>query len=166
MTQPTTDRLQSCLRGINAALNPRQVFALTWEYQVIAASPGPPVKIDCQVLDPETSAHLPAQLTQLVLWPGPSGCIAVPQPGSIVRIGFVNGDPSKPMVVGLDPAGSPLLVMLAGAVGPFVSRIGDTVTITPAQVVSAAMVAGGNPVTAGATLLGTITSGSAKVQSP
>jgi hypothetical protein len=106
-----SDRLQSALRGVNQALNPRQVFAMTWEYTVIDATPGPPTKIDCQVVDGETSAHLPQQLTQLVLWPGPSGIVAVPQPGSIVRIGFVNGDPTKPFVAGLDPNGTPLMVM-------------------------------------------------------
>lgn len=115
MTQ-STDRLQSALRGINQALNPRQVFAMTWEYTVIDATPGPPTKIDCQVVDPETSAHLPQQLTQLVLWPGPSGAVAVPAPGSLVRIGFVNGDPTKPFVQGLDPNSKPLTVVVDASV--------------------------------------------------
>lgn len=162
----TPDRLLDALRRVNRSLNPNVAYAMVWEYRVIAATPGPPVKIDCEAVDPETEGVLPQQLAGMVLWPGPSGCIAVPQPGTLVRIQFVNGDPSKPTVVGLDPNSSPLLVMLDGSPGPFVSRIGDTITITPAQIVAAAMVAGSNPVTAGAPLLGTITSGSVKVQCP
>jgi hypothetical protein len=106
----TPDRLQGALRRVNAALNPRQVFAMVWEYAVIVAKPGPPVTIDCAAVDTETTAHLPAQLTGLVLWPGPSGFVAQPPPGSIVRVAFINGDPSKPTVVGLDPNATPLLV--------------------------------------------------------
>ena len=105
------DRLAESLRRVNGALNPRLVFLATWEYRVISAEPGPPTKIDCSAVDEETSALLPSQLVGLVLWPGPSGIVAVPQPGTIVQVGFVNGDPSKPRVVGLDPDGTPLMVM-------------------------------------------------------
>jgi len=111
MSTPVTDRMRDALSGISRALNPDQVFAMTWEYSVIDAKPGPPTVIDCAVIDPETSAHLPSQLTGLVLWPGPSGFVAVPAPNSVVRIGFVNGDPSKPIVVGLDPNSTPVTVM-------------------------------------------------------
>lgn len=107
----TMDRLRSALEGVNQALNPRQAYALVWEYRVIAAQPGPPVTIDCSAVDAQTQALLPATLSGLTLWPGPSGFVAVPQPGSLVRVAFANGDPSKPMVVGLDPSGTPLLVM-------------------------------------------------------
>jgi hypothetical protein len=109
MTVP--DRMRDALEGINRALNPREVFALQWEYAVIDAKPGPPVTIDCAAVDAETTEHLPAQLTGLTLWPGPSGFVAQPAPGSIVRVGFINGDPSKPVVVGLDPNATALLVM-------------------------------------------------------
>ncbi len=111
MTQSVPDRMRAALEGVNRAINPDQVYALTWEYSVISATPGPPVTIDCAVIDPETSKHLPAQLVGLTLWPGPSGFVAVPQPSSIVRIGFVNGDPGKPFVAGLDPNSTPILVM-------------------------------------------------------
>jgi len=106
-----SDRLATALRSVNDAINPRLAFLATWEYRVLAATPGPPTTIDCSALDAETSAVLPQQLAGLTLWPGPSGLVAVPQTGSIVRIAFVNGDPSKPAVVGLDPNGTPLLVM-------------------------------------------------------
>lgn len=184
MTQ-STDRLQSALRGINQALNPRQVFAMTWEYTVIDATPGPPTKIDCQVVDPETSAHLPQQLTQLVLWPGPSGAVAVPAPGSLVRIGFVNGDPTKPFVQGLDPNSKPLTVVVDASVeaslgpsapvvqlaggGPPIARVGDSVLVTISIAQGALFVAppGGGPcvVAAPIPVTGTITSGSLKATS-
>jgi hypothetical protein len=111
VTQPVSDRLRSALVRTNIALNPRLAFSLEWEYRVLVATPGPPVKIDCEFVDPEETGVLPAQLVGLVLWPGPSGIVAQPVPGTIVRIGFVNGDPSKPAVVGLDPNATPLLVM-------------------------------------------------------
>lgn len=111
MTAATTDRLRNALAGVNGALNPRSLYAGEWEYRVIAATPGPPTKIDCSAVDAETQAHLPSQLNQLVLWPGPSGFVAVPQPGTLVRVSFVNMDPTKPVVVGLDPDGTPLVVM-------------------------------------------------------
>jgi hypothetical protein len=111
MTLTVDDRLITSLRRVNAAINPRLPFDAQWEYRVIVATPGPPVKIDCEAVDPETTATLPAQITGLVLWPGPSGFLAVPQSGSIVRIGFINGDPSKPIVQGLDPDSTPTLAM-------------------------------------------------------
>ncbi len=111
-----SDHLINSLQRVNQALNPRQAYLAVWEYRVIAAQPGPPVKIDCSAIDPETQAVLPQQLVGLVLWPGASGFVAVPQPGTIVRVQFVNGDPSKPAVVGLDPSGTPLLVYGFGTV--------------------------------------------------
>ena len=110
MTASVPDRLLGAMARVNASLNPRLAYSLQWEYRVLTASPGPPVTIDCEFVDPEESGVLPAQLVGLVLWPGPSGFVAVPLPGTIVRIGFVNGDPSKPAVVGLDPNGTPSLV--------------------------------------------------------
>jgi hypothetical protein len=110
VTQPVPDRLTGSMRRINRALNPRDVYAVTWEYQVILAKPGPPVTIDCEAIDTETTAVLPLQIVGLVLWPGPSGFVAVPAPGTIVRIGFVNADPGKPFVAGLDPNGTPTIV--------------------------------------------------------
>jgi hypothetical protein len=127
----TPDRLIESLRGVNAALNPRLAYALQWEYRVLIAAPGPPVTIDCEVVDPETAAVLPRQLVGLQLWPGPSGIVAVPQPGTIVRVGFTNGDPAKPTVQGLDPSATPLLIM--GFVST-VLRLGDqsAAPLTPA----------------------------------
>jgi hypothetical protein len=104
-----SDRLRAALANVNDALNPDLLYLAQWEYRVISAVPGPPVKIDCSAIDAETVANLPAQLVGLVLWPGPGGFMAQPLPGTIVRVGFVNGDPSKPYVAGLDPNGTPLL---------------------------------------------------------
>jgi hypothetical protein len=105
------DRLRTSLEAVDSALNPRRLYATTYEFRVIASTPGPPTKIDCSAVDAETQAVFPAQLSGLVLWPGPSGFVAVPEPGTLVRVAFVNGDPAKPVVVGLDPSGTPTLVM-------------------------------------------------------
>ena len=111
MTASAPDRLLNALRGVNSALNSDAAYAPQWEYRVLTASPGPPTRIDCEAVDPVTQDNLPTQLVGLLLWPGPSGIVAVPQPGTLVRVAFVNGDPAKPAVVGLDPNGTPLLVM-------------------------------------------------------
>jgi hypothetical protein len=109
------DRLAVALEGILAALLPTIAYYTTYEYRVLAALPplvppapvpaGTSVTIDCVATDPPVLATFPSQLAGLVLWPGPSGLVAIPAVGSIVRVGFVNGDPAKPFVAGLDPAG-------------------------------------------------------------
>lgn len=110
MTQPLTDRLGSSLAAIQRAQLPRLPFLAVWEYRVIAFTPGPPVTIDCQAIDPDAIATLPPTLVGVTLWPGPSGFVAVPTIGSIVRVQFINGDPSKAAIVGLDPNVQPTLV--------------------------------------------------------
>ncbi len=42
-------------------------------------------------------------LPDIPLWPGPDGGVAVPKTGSAVRVGFVNGEYTQPIVIGLDP---------------------------------------------------------------
>ncbi len=115
------DRLSGAFLRIIKALLPRLIYAGTYEYRVLVATIGPPTMIDCVAVDPDVAAVLPVELNELTLWPGPSGAVAVPSPGTTVRIAFANMDPSKPMVVGLDPTTPPTTVqMYAGAV-----QIGD-----------------------------------------
>jgi hypothetical protein len=110
LTQPTPDRLKVALKRTNRALNPRSSFALEWEYRVATVTPGPPVKISCVAVDLETLGSMPAQISDMTLWPGPSGFVAMPPPGSIVRLSFRNGDPTRPMITGLDPSVPPTIV--------------------------------------------------------
>lgn len=114
MTQPAalpvTDRLGTSLAAITRAQVPRLPFFAVSEYAVVSVTPGPPVLIDCQAIDPDELLSLPPTLVGLTLWPGPSGFVAVPVIGSTIRVQFLNGDPSRPVVVGLDPNIQPTLV--------------------------------------------------------
>lgn len=158
-----SDQLLNALKSLLHGLLPDLRYAMVWEYTVISVTPGPPVKIEAIIADP--TAPVMPNVENIVLWPGPSGCYALPALGSIVRLGFANGDATKPMMVGLDPNAAPTMVFLSGS-GPFVARVGDTVTITPTDISTAVMVAGSNPVTITKPLQCTITSGSMVVQSP
>lgn len=140
------DRLRDAIVTILDSLLPNIRYGWLWEYRVVVVSPGPPVTIDARSLD----ASMP-DLAGVELWPGPSGAIAVPAIGSRIRVGFINADPARPAVLGLDPQASPTLTMVGGVPGSFVARIGDSVLVTGVQA-------------GGATATGTITSGSTTVQ--
>lgn len=157
-----SDRLLSALDRILTLLRPRLAFFATWEYRVVTATGTGPVTVDARAVSP--LCPMP-DLAGITLWPGPSGAYAVPAVGSRVRVAYVDGDPTKPCIVGLDPQAAPTLVYLSGT-GPAVARVGDTVTITSAEILAAGMVAGPNAVTITAPLQCQITSGSAKVFAP
>lgn len=157
-----SDRLLSAFDRILTLLRPRLAFYAVWEYRVVSTSGTGPVRIDARAV----SALCPMpDLAGITLWPGPSGCYAVPVPGSSVRVAFVDGDPTKPAIVGLDPNSAPSLVYLSGT-GPAVARVGDTVTISLAQFAAAGPANSGGPVTITTPMQATISTGSAKVQAP
>lgn len=156
------DRLLSAFDRLLTLLRPRLAFYAVWEYRVVSASGSGPVRIDARAVS--SLCPMP-DLAGITLWPGPSGCYAVPVPGSSVRIAFVDGDPTKPAIVGLDPNSAPALVYLSGT-GPAVARVGDTVTITQAELTAAGAVAGSSPVTITTPIQCQITTGSAKVFAP
>lgn len=109
-----SDRLAVALSSILRALQPKLAYYATYEYQTISATPivippaplpaGTTVMISCQAIDPPVLVTFPSVLT-LPLWPGPSGLVAIPSPGTLVRVQFINGDPARAVIVGLDPAG-------------------------------------------------------------
>lgn len=111
----SADRMTVAIQGILDALLPTLAYYATYEYRVLAALPlvpppaplvaGTPVTIDCVAIDPPVLATFPRELAKMPLWPGPSGLVAIPAVGSLVRVGFVNGSPARPFVAGLDPAG-------------------------------------------------------------
>jgi hypothetical protein len=111
------DRLAKALASILAALLPTIAYYAIYEYRVLVAKPlAPPptpvlsgrsVTVDCVAIDPPVLATFPRELSGLVIWPGPSGLVAIPAVGSLVRVGFVNGSPARPYIQGLDPAGIP-----------------------------------------------------------
>lgn len=143
-----SDRLRSAILTVLDSLLPRLDYAFVWEYRVVFVSPTPPIMLDARAIS--TDAPMP-DISQMLLWPGPSGAVAVPQVGSRIRLAFADGDPAKPMIVGLDPEAPPTMTYLGGLVGAPAARLGDTVLIAGVQ-------------TGSGTATGTITSGSLTVQ--
>jgi hypothetical protein len=105
------DRAKAILERLFDLMLPTLAAYVTWEYQVIDATPGPPVVLD---LLPTGTGNPFGPLSRLTLWPGPDGGVAVPTPGKLVRVRFANGDPSKPEVCGLDPTDTPSIVYQYG----------------------------------------------------
>lgn len=129
MTQPV-DRLSASLQAILQALLPSLYCYVQWEMRVQTATPPSPpgapgapavfttpAMVTCVPLDPKVVALLPTSVN-IAMWPGPSGALSVPAVGSLVRVGFVNADPSKPYIAGLDPNVMPA-VSLVGALKTF-----------------------------------------------
>jgi hypothetical protein len=112
---PTDDRLQAALTGILELLLPRVMGQLAcfcdWEYRVVAVTPAVPGALPSFVSGvPVDVGRCPfGPLPQVPIWPGPDGSICVPKIGSIVVIGFHDGNPAKPAVKATDPT-SPAIV--------------------------------------------------------
>lgn len=176
-----TDRLRRAFLSMVKAVAPQLLYLGTYEANVVASSApattqsqlgGVTWVVSCAFTDAALVKILPP-LANITVWPGPVWGYSVPAVGSLVRVGFVNGDPSKPAIVGLDPSTPPTSVV----VGPLaaahpVGRIGDAVTVTftaaDAALISAPSGPSGGPCSApgGAfTLTGTITAGSPIVKS-
>ena len=126
------DRLLTAFARIIDLLQPRLLYLAVWEYRVVSVSGTGPVTVSARAV--ASSCPLP-DLSAITLWPGPSGAYAVPVPGSSVRVSFADGDPTKPMIVGLDPANTPLAVYVHAGVSV---ELGDA---TAAPLAKAAPVA-------------------------
>lgn len=170
------DRLLSNWRAILQALVGTLAPYAVWEYRVVSVdSAAPPVKVSVR---PTSDLNPFGPQAGMTLWPGPSGTVAVPQVGSLVRLQFADGSPTKPMIVGLDPNAAPTMVFVGEETGPFAARVGDSVAVTgvtaptPTGLIFTAPSGGGPCVVTQGTgptaykLTGTITSGSSKVQVP
>jgi hypothetical protein len=160
-----SDALLDAFRDVVLALIPKLAYYVQWEYRVVSVSPGPPVTVSGLPVNPKCPIASPNGTSDIVVRPGPCGCYAIPAVGSIVAIGFNDADPGKPYIAGMDPSANATAVFLSASGQP-VARVGDTVTITSAEILAASMVAGSNPVTVTLPLQCKITSGSAVVQSP
>jgi hypothetical protein len=97
VTQPV-DRERAALEAILDALLPQLMYYAVWTYRVAGSSDGPPVTISGTPDDP----RLPT-LARIVLRQGPDGGYATPASGSLIAVGFLNGDPQSPYVHSLDP---------------------------------------------------------------
>jgi hypothetical protein len=155
-----SDRLLNSVRRLVRALVGQVGRYGRWEYRVQSVTATPPIKV--AAVPAGASPYGP--ISNIKLWPGPDGSVAVPAVGSLVLLAFNEGRGSKPCIVGLDPDVPPTMVYVGNSPGQPVARVGDHITITSAQILAATMVAGSNPVTITTPLQGTITSGSAKVQ--
>jgi hypothetical protein len=111
----TSDRLKVNMERLFELMLPRLAYYVQWEMQVVTATP---TTVSCAPIDPDAVA-LFGPAVNVTLWPGVSGAIAQPAPGTVVRVAFINGDPARPAIVGLDPTGTPLTVA-APSVGPYV----------------------------------------------
>lgn len=132
MTQPepvSPDRLKGSLETLFQLMGPRAAYALQWEGVVLLAipptpvytpvsppPPGPltfvtPATVNVQLTDPEALEVFGTDFSTIPipLWSSPGGFVSVPTIGSLVRVGFVNGSPSKPYIAGLDPMVLPTL---------------------------------------------------------
>lgn len=93
-----TSRLSEALRRIVEALTAGSKFHALWEYRVIQTQAGGN-RLDLQIT--RVSSGMP-DLRNVRIRPGVAGASATPQPGSLVEVAFLNGDPAQPRVVGFD----------------------------------------------------------------
>lgn len=98
LTMPTTgaptDRLIAAFRALVKTELPTQTFLGTYEYAVQST--------DGTTVDAKPTASntgLP-ELTKIVLRAGLAGCSSTPGQGSLLAVAFLNGDPTRPYVVG------------------------------------------------------------------
>ncbi len=170
MIEPNAlDRFMGAIRALIRAELPRLKYLGTWAYSVTGVNGDGTVNASPSDLD----AGLPA-LNNLSIVSGPEGGTAAPTPGNACYVRFINGDPTRPVVVGnqavvrvatfdateqVNVGPSAGTVVLAGGDAP-VARDGDAVAVyfgTPGTGIS---IQGnfqiGTPTTAGA-FTGTLT---------
>lgn len=124
------DRLLRDFRALVRATFPQLTYLGKWLYVVqatdgttidaVAASDG----TDAQI---KTIDHLP-DVTSCPLHPDILGAQVHPKVGSVCIIEFINGDPTRPICTGGDPANPPDSSKLHGG-GPAAARVGDKTRI-------------------------------------
>lgn len=140
-----------------AALDPDRAYRAIYEYRVEGQT-GKRLN-----LTPARKSTGMPSLLRVPVRPGVPGCDADYLPGMLVLVAFVDGDPSRPAVVGFEEARGGNFVpdelrLAEGTAGA--AREGDTISISMAALNGAA--SPGTSFTSGVT--GTITSGSSKVK--
>lgn len=113
-----SDRLRVAWQQILTGLLPALATYVRWEFRVQSVNPGPPVLITATPVSAACPFGQDQGLSNITLWPGPSGSYAVPAVGSIVLLEFHEGDPSKPSIAGLDPNQVPTLITLGAGNDP------------------------------------------------
>lgn len=96
MTQPNPlDRFLAPIRAIIRQELPRLAYLGTWEYRVLGVNADGTV--NATATDP--GAPMP-NLNNLPIRPGPEGGTSLPSVGNTCDVRFINGDPTRPRVVG------------------------------------------------------------------
>ena len=110
---PTSDRFRAALLGFIQQLMPNLPYYGRYRYTVVtAAAPTPPsmtYTISGTPADPLIAKLLPP-LANITMTPGNVWGFSIPVPGSVVVVGFMNGDPSLPEVIAMDPTTPPTAV--------------------------------------------------------
>ena len=151
-TPTLLDRIMDSVRAIIRAELPQLTYSALWQYQVSASTViGGVAYVDASSLTPGTVPDV----TQVPVLPAIGGTLTVPAAGARVLVGFVNADPTRPVVLAMDPL-APVSVQLGGgatdkpALGAELGRVvryGDQVTIPVAGAVAVGLLTQ-SPVTA------------------
>lgn len=99
-TAASTTRRLAAYRAIFDSLYPRLRYLGVYEYRVVSLSDE---KLNLQIV--KSSARLP-DLRRVPIRPGVAGTRLRPAMGSRVLVGFVDADPSRPVVLGFEEYGS------------------------------------------------------------
>lgn len=168
----TSSRRLSAFRALFDQLDPGRKFAGLWEYRIVAQQGE---RLNLQAI--RVSTGMP-DLQHVMVRPGVPGAKATHTLGARVVVGFIDRDPTRPVVVAFEDAeGAGFLptalainastsIALAGG-GAALGRVGDSVsvTFTTADAALIASPSGACSTPAPITLTGTITAGSPKVTS-
>lgn len=148
-------------RKLLDVVDPGRRFRSTWEYRVVTRNGK---KLNLQPV--LRSSGMP-DLPRVRVRPGAAGWDAEVPLGSLVVVGFLNEDPARPYVAQFeDPDGEgfvPATTIISEG-SAYLARVGDSVTITPAQFAASGASNGAGAVTLVSNITATITSGSTKVK--
>lgn len=160
-----TSRRLAALKALFDQLVPDFVYRGLYEYRVVTQN-GNRLNLQCV----RVSTGMP-DIANAFMRPGIAGGNMQPALGSRVLVGFVNADPTCPVVLAFeDPDGPgflPISLSLCGPNGNPVARVGDQVTVFLPPTLPATGTVSGNPfagtITVANPVTGVITGGSAKV---
>ncbi len=115
-TSGDVERLRSSIRDLIRQETSLLLYSMVWEYTI--------AKGDARTVDVSPSDSRMPPLTNVPMMPGLMGEVVTPTAGSMCRIRFVNGDPTRPECVGI--IGKPVKIEIAEPIPTQASaRFGD-----------------------------------------
>lgn len=90
------DRFMGAIRKLIREELPRLSYLGTWEYAVSGINDDGTVN----AVVTDASTPVPASLNNLPIYSGPEGATATPTTGNLCYVRFINGDPTRPVVIG------------------------------------------------------------------